>query len=388
MTANPKSHSLKTKGLILSCSIVLAVLVTEGVLRLAEGRDGSFRVADATLHHALAPLQEQTETWGSNQNEHHSNSLGMRDSHCDVVPKEDPNHQRILFLGDSFTEGLGVAYTNTVPAVVEKILNDNAGPGLPVHCINGGLSSYSPLIELRLLRQLWDQGYKFDQVVLLIDTSDAQDELLYRHDLELPIDGTVEDTDLVKRPFYSDLQLWLYQSSAIVRKLWRTSRHFQPQWIWRDSMKQDREQWAADHELIERWGNRGVERLLDSLDLIVQETRARNVPLHVVIYPWPYQVTRATPGILEDRISRFCNDSAIPLVNLYPAFRDANDPDLFIAGDVHWSERGHELVGKLIAASMDSGYPSEHPHELAARPDSGVSRPTHQTASEVKQSLR
>lgn len=355
MTKGMAAQTLGAKIVTFLASAFFGLVAAEGILRLVEGRDGTFRIADAYRHHALAPLQERTEAWGDRQATHSSNSLGMRDRARESVPPTNSAEKRILFLGDSFTEGLGIDYDQTFPAVVERELNSRSASEKTMRCFNAGLSSYSPLLELRALQQLWNQGYQFDEVVLLVDTSDPQDELLYRRELGLAIDRKSDRTELTDRPFYSEGQITLYRWSAIARKLWRTSRHFEPLWIWRDGKKEDREIWATDPELIARWGNQGVERLLESTEAIAHATRSRGVPLTVVIYPWPYQVEAPGPGILEDRVSRFCAAQDITFVNLYPTFRDHEDPQaLFIDDDVHWNEKGHELVGSSIAQQLSA----------------------------------
>jgi hypothetical protein len=44
------------------------------------------------------------------------------------------------------------------------------------------------------------------------------------------------------------------------------------------------------------------------------------------------------------------------VVDLDPVFLEATERDsLFIPGDAHWSARGHEAVGKLLAAELSRG---------------------------------
>lgn len=342
--------------------LLVGLFVVEIVLRVIEGSDGPLRVPDRWRHHALVPMRTQSEQWGEARFTVSTNSLGMRGRTCAEVPLARGNARRILFLGDSFTEGIGVEFDETLPALVEaglRAAGDAAGgkSSGPIECLNAGFSSYSPLLEERTLRELLERGLEFDHLVLLVDSSDPQDELLYRRALGLDVArmaSTAAEHDL----FYSSAGIWAYRHCAVARKLWRTSRHFEPRWIWRDSARRDRECWATDPELIRRWGDQGIARMLESLDRIVALARRMDVSLHVVIYPWPYQIeagraTRQAPSIMEERLADYCSSRGVPLINLYPVFLARKDwRELFVPGDIHWSPAGHRLVARAIAQEL------------------------------------
>ncbi len=70
---------------------------------------------------------------------------------------------RVLFLGDSFTEGSGRHDECNYPAVVERRLR--AALGREVEVMNAGVSGYGPVQALAMLRELTASGYRFDAVV-------------------------------------------------------------------------------------------------------------------------------------------------------------------------------------------------------------------------------
>lgn len=342
--------------------LFLGLFIVELVLRVIEGSDGPFRVPDRWRHHALVPMRSRNERWGEARFTVSTNSLGMRDRTSALVPLARGNARRIVFLGDSFTEGIGVEFDETFPTLVEAGLRAAGGvaggnSSGSIECLNSGLSSYSPLLEERTLRELLERGLEFDHLVLLVDSSDPQDELLYRRALGMDV-GHMASATAEQDLFYSAAGIWAYRQFAVVRKLWRTSRHFEPRWIWRDSARRDRECWATDPELIQRWGNQGITLMQESLDRIVALARRRGVSLHMVIYPWPYQIEagRATPqapSIMEERLADYCSSRGVPLINLYPVFLAREDwRDLFVPGDVHWSPAGHRLVARAIAQEL------------------------------------
>ena len=89
----------------------------------------------------------------------------------------DPEDFNVVFLGDSFTYGAGLAYEETVPYVVETELASRACDRR-VRAINFAWVSSSPLLSLRLLR---DVAHKYhpDLVVYLLDMTDFYDDLNY-----------------------------------------------------------------------------------------------------------------------------------------------------------------------------------------------------------------
>src|SRR4051812_3122274 len=67
----------------------------------------------------------------------HINSIGMRET-WEPTEKKEPGIQRILFLGDSYTEAFQCADGRIFPDLVEKMI------GGPAQSINAGRSGGSP----------------------------------------------------------------------------------------------------------------------------------------------------------------------------------------------------------------------------------------------------
>ena len=85
--------------------------------------------------------------------------LGFRTDH----PYQPvPSRPRILFLGDSYTEGSGHARACNYPQVVEGVLGEQLGD---VEVMNAGVAGYGPVEALNLLSLLREEGYRFDAMV-------------------------------------------------------------------------------------------------------------------------------------------------------------------------------------------------------------------------------
>jgi lysophospholipase L1-like esterase len=90
--------------------------------------------------------------------------------------------ENIVFLGDSFTYGLGVTAEETFPAVTATLLRERLGRG-DVEAANFGWPSSSPLLALRQLEDIGAR-YQPDVVVFALDMTDFHDDLMYQRMLD------------------------------------------------------------------------------------------------------------------------------------------------------------------------------------------------------------
>ena len=123
---------------------------------------------DPVRHHRLragwqGPVQGQA---------FHVNALGLRERELAVPPP--PGTRRILMLGDSFTEGAGLAAEDTVPRRLETLLAPRC-PGVEV--VNAGTASYSPILHYLVLQELGAR-LRPELVVLNFDVTDVHDDLV------------------------------------------------------------------------------------------------------------------------------------------------------------------------------------------------------------------
>jgi hypothetical protein len=72
-------------------------------------------------------------------------------------------HLRVLFLGDSYTEGSGSAPACNYPEVAAQRLSERIG--VPVEAMNAGIGGYGPVDARHLLDHLTAAGYGFDAIV-------------------------------------------------------------------------------------------------------------------------------------------------------------------------------------------------------------------------------
>ena len=138
------------------------------------------RVSSEVYHHGLAPNLRVREGWGLIRYRYATNSLGFKDAAPRAV---DPGGgaYRVLFLGDSFTEGKGLDYRRSFVGRVARAWGKRG-----IEVLNAGVDSYSPVIyRLKLKHLVEAKGLRIDLCVVFLDVSDIYDEVRrYRVDSE------------------------------------------------------------------------------------------------------------------------------------------------------------------------------------------------------------
>ncbi len=342
---------------------------------------GPCRVADPVRHHAFKPNCATVNYWGKDSFQFFTNSLGFRDQKIREVPLADAS-PRILILGDSFTEApirWDDSYVGRIAAAFPQY-----------DFLNGGVASYSPSNYLNTARMVLAKGVGIDEVIVFIDISDVEDEAAFYRD--------VDASGAVTGP------AWTSNVSSTLRK--QFSRHFILtnrlleffEWHllgkghYYQTVQQpvdaagvfdlDRSAWTY-RKVNERnpspsgYAPLGVEggiaKEKAKMDLLWQELAQRNIPLSVVVSPWPAQLVHDTVDSRQVRIWRdWCAGKCKRFISLFPAFFAVKEhcpqtePNCwykqdFIFGDFHYSAAGNALVADTVIKSLAETPPVKRP---------------------------
>ena len=331
-------------------------------------RQASYRTRSPIYHHELKPNMTVPEVfWGPTEFTAVTNSLGFRDREVRTVPPSSDRY-RVLFMGDSFTEAVGVDYDESFVGLVGERLKSDG-----VEVLNGAAVSYSPAIYFRKTKELLEnRGLRFDQMVVFMDISDTEDEVSYDFDQA----GNVVRTDqggTAARPIdwrkLAKENSMLLQGASIAREWLRPP--LPAPWPPEDT----RCTWTFDAAAFESFGRRGLERGAANMDRLLALLRAHQIPLSLVVYPWPCQMR---VGDLNSRQVEFWGDWAsrndVRFLSLFSDFipesaeaRATIYRHEFVRGDVHWTKEGHKRVadrflesGLLVIPDASKKTPSPH----------------------------
>src|SRR5262245_21434946 len=176
----PRARSVGWIALLVLCALAGA----EAGMRWLAGRGHAMsatHMGDPVLHHRLRP-SIVTSVFNT---EFRTSSLGLHDR--EYPARKPAGTFRVLLLGDSFTEGAGLALPATVAKQTESLLGA-AGCRAPVEVVNGGVASYSPIVEYLFLGELLPK-LEPDLVVLNFDMTDVHDDFIRTSLARLGPDG-------------------------------------------------------------------------------------------------------------------------------------------------------------------------------------------------------
>ena len=316
------------------------------------------RVRDPVVHHGLKPLFSGRERWGPWDATYHTSSLGLRDASARVLPLEGTT-PRVLLIGDSFTEGIGVDWEETFAGRLSAAL---APEGVEV--LNAGAASYCPIIYERRVRQLLEKGLRFDHLVVYVDVGDILDEVSYKHDAEGNVVGretrriqeeranrAYEGSILALTPLERFLERRTTAGHAAYAAFLRSRGQG-----WRRGAA-----WTLDPAVFESYGKEGLQRAARHMEKLAATLAARGIRLTVAVYPWPDHVLAGDVDSRQARFWRTWSEAhGAGFLDYFPRFvpvggegAEAVVRRLFIRGDIHWNADGH----REIAAGFLEAWP-------------------------------
>lgn len=328
-------------------------------------REAHYRKADPVFHHGLKKnISNYIAEWGKHDYRVDTNSLGFKDSEAREIPLASKN-KRLLLIGDSFTEGVGIPFKQTFAGLLQAELAKNN-----IEVLNAGVSSYSPIIYYRKIKYLIQTtGLKFDSVVVFIDLSDIEDEALgYQFDKDENVIsqgsashlGAAESkpvTNKTKPPM--NVKEFFTQYTFFLGRLRNLSAFLKAKTrSWERALNKRRASWTLDEKLFKEFGRKGLNIAASHMLQLKQLLDKYDIPLTVVIYPWPDQVFNKD---LRSKQVVFWEDwstqNQVKLINLFPVFINGKDPEKVIKkynihGDVHWSSAGHAAVFTAIKSQI------------------------------------
>jgi len=284
------------------------------------------------------------------------------------------SNTRLLFLGDSYTEGSGRSFACNYPEVVERSLRERVGPGVEV--MNAGVSGYGPREEAKLLRLLVGDGFRTNAIVLSVFLeNDVTDNLpgtdrrvIAGMNERLPSDWFLRAFHpLNARVFRYAVVLWRLgtfsseERNAAEREdgVCLTSAEPFPKPLSNHLHEYVTRRVASSRRVLAH--PRGTAELVAAVRDIEAEARTLGVPLVVVLFPdrvladaelraeFPPDVGESdAPLRVHDAVVAAL--TGIPLIDTLPLL--ANLPRAYRENDTHLSDAGNVAAGEFVAAGL------------------------------------
>ena len=254
------------------------------------------------------------------------------------LPPKAPGTYRLLFLGDSFTYGSGVADERRVfPSLVTELLNQHWSHGAPrFEHFNGGIPGSLTQRWVELLEAAGD-SFQPDLVVAVFFLRDGTRFIGGSRGHIRRIGAQMAELSESS---------WLFRTS-------RTYRYFRERSAQREFSREylelmRRAYFGSAEETFE-WS-----RARENLLTLRAESERRGARFVLVLFPVLFELDEDYP--LADvcaEVDRFAAENALTYHSLLPTFLGQDAPSLWVSPlDQHPNERGHELAADSIAAFL------------------------------------
>ena len=312
----------------------------------------TYRVVSNIYHHDLAKnVYLENAIWGDAKYTVATDSLGFRSEKPRDIPMISKKY-RMVFIGDSFTEGIGIQYQDSfVGRIAETLLEKN------IEVLNAAVSSYSPIIYYRKIKHILDLEFNFDELVVFIDISDVVDEANH---YEMSPSNTVrrKENSVVKLEKVSmgwKLKTMVKSNSImsyfILNKIHDFLFNNEP----KSQINRRRSMWTIDRSIFEEYGNEGLKKSAFYMTQLSNLLKQNNITLTIAVYPWPDQIFNNDLDSIQVRYWRnWAQHEQVNFLNYFPCFvnQSSQNPasnsvtleSYFFKGDVHWNDKGHELI--------------------------------------------
>ena len=250
----------------------------------------------------------------------------------------------IAFIGDSFTEGVGVDYEDTFVGRIENKFDE-------LKIANLGVVSYSPSIYFTKLRYLLKNGYKFKRVIIYFDISDIYDDnKKYRF-----IDNKIRRK---KSAILSNIQKTLKSSFPFLAYSLKTLKNdvFKKKVVVNKCTYLDycheKSSWTFNNKFF---GDKEINKSLDFMEMTYKLLKKNDIKMSVGIYPWPAQILYDTSqSRIVKLMNNFCMNKCEFFFNNFDDFFDEKIlikkekiiSKYYIEGDVHFNSLGNEKIFK------------------------------------------
>ena len=316
------------------------------------------RILTTPYHHGLKPYADFVHKFGDLSAPFYTNSLGFRDaSPRDVSQKR--KGRRLLIIGDSITEGVGLPYEQTFAGIIDRELKKGG-----TETLNAAVQSYAHQIYYTKVAYFIEKrNLEVTNVAVFVDIGDvANDVTQYKTDEN----GNVVRVNINcrygigcrMRPL-KRFKFWLKDNSILYRS-YKVLKTYRREINARSIVTTPLESatnvpgalWTFDEKEYNDYGFKGLKVAGDAMTKLSDFLSKRNIGLTVAVYPWPDQIVRKD---LDSRQVIFWRNwtakNNAKFLNLFPSFIDGRPAEevyqkYFIPHDYHFNEQGHEMVAE------------------------------------------
>tara|TARA_B100000963_G_scaffold19210_1_gene14614 strand:- start:304 stop:1452 length:1149 start_codon:yes stop_codon:yes gene_type:complete len=342
------------------------------------------RVFNKNYKYTFKKLKTFTSHYEGNVYTISTNDLGFR--YKKNIPI-DRNKTYSIVIGDSFVEGVGLNYEDTIVG----LLNNNLKKENNFEFLNAGVASYSSYIYLKKIKNIiqTNNNLKIKDIIVFLDKSDVSDDQIY---LSRP--NSFENTkgkfiNNRKQDFYKDLKelsLWrFYTKQTLSGKLIKiltdkledivsniSKRYFLAKKLNKNffqisslelkaiksiNNKPHIKNWYTG-DLWEKKSKKNIDFAVENLNKLKKFLEKKDINLKVVLYPWSFEIeNKMIRERYLDYILPLLNKNKIKTFVVYDDFLTGNIYEnignSFLYNDIHYNSNGNKIIVNFLINNIE-----------------------------------
>ncbi len=321
----------------------------------------SHKIKSYYYHHDLRPNAYWKEKWGNQEYEIYTNNQGFKDKKIREVKFKENN---ILFIGDSFTEGVGVNYENTFVGIIENKVSSKKDD---YEILNAGVISYSPIVILSKLNHIINKRkLPINKVFVVLSNGDLHDDI-FRYN-SIGNDYVVRHNDFYNNKILVNLNNFIksntifyqffkkiFPISNLITDINKTHKiEYNKKKILNILNSKPDHQHVISNEAFSLWGEKALNKSTLYLQEIYNLLNKKNIDLTLILIQEAiFVLNNLDSTFYENHWKNFSKKNNIEFIfvkNYHANYKDKYEAykDMFFLGDNHFNENGNRLIAKEI----------------------------------------
>ncbi len=340
------------------------------------------RIKSFYYHHDLRPMASFYDHWGYEKYQIFTNNLGFKDKSNRQINFKNKN---LLFIGDSFTEGVGIKYEDTFVGLIESKLkekNDN------IEILNAGVQSYSTSIYLAKIHYLLNiKKLPITDIVVVVSGGDIFDDAYkyFNVDENFILNHVDHKNKIVINliNFFKSNTL-IYQVISritppkvipgLIKSLFikKTSLNYNEKEnellkISNDEISKMSFLYLQDYNYLfskdefDKWGKNAIDKSINNLKELSKIVEKKNINLNIFYLYEPAIILRepdiAVLTYIKDSFKSLETNSVsfFELNDYFKGYKDKYEvyKNLFFINDIHLNKKGNKLVFEEIIKKIN-----------------------------------
>jgi len=340
------------------------------------------RIKSFYYHHDLRPMASFYDHWGYEKYQIFTNNLGFKDKNNRKINFKNRN---LLFIGDSFTEGVGIKYEDTFVGLIESKLkekNDN------IEILNAGVQSYSTSIYLSKIHYLLNiKKLPITDIVVVVSGGDIFDDA-YKY-LDIDENFILNHVDHKNKIVINLINF--FKSNTLIYQV--ISRITPPKvipglikslFIKKTSLNYDEKEnkllkisndeiskmsflYLQDYNYLfskdefDKWGKNAIDKSINNLKELSKIVEKKNINLNIFYLYEPAIILRepdiAVLTYIKDSFKSLETNSVsfFELNDYFKGYKDKYEvyKNLFFINDIHLNKKGNKQVFEEILKKIN-----------------------------------